>query len=206
MHVKRQKISRLWKIPMKGTKYLIVPSQNKKHGVPLLIILRDLLKLAKNRREARNILLQELVSVNGKVRKRENYSVLPFESVQIKDKNYELAFSNNGKFEVQESPKKEAVFKVMDKKILKHKKMQLNLLYGKTVLTDEKVNTGDSIILKENKIIKILPLEEGREVAIFNGKYKGGKGKLEKIEGKMARVSSEGGKVNVPIKSILVIK
>ena len=206
MHVKRQTISKLWKIPKKGTKYLIVPSHNKNEGLPLLMILRDILKIAKNRKEARSILLQGLVSVNRKVRKRENFSVLPFEIISINGKNYEVIFSDKGKLEVQETKRDEMPLKVIDKKMLKHKKIQLNLIYGKTILSNEKVKTGDSVVIKENKIVKVIPMEEGKEIIIFSGKYKGISGKLEKLEGEIAKINAGKEKINVPIKNIMVVK
>lgn len=206
MHTKRQTISKFWPIPKKGTKYLVVPSHDKKNGIPLLIIIRDILKIAEDRREVKKILQARLVSVNEKIRKKENFSVLPFDIIKIGDKNYELIFSNKGKFEVRETTRKEMILKVIDKKILKNKRIQLNLLYGKNILADGKVNTGDSVIIKENKIIKILSLEKGREVVIFAGKYKGREGKIDKIEGKMAVLSYKNEKINVPIKNIMVLK
>ena len=206
MHAKRQTTSKFWPIPRKGTKYVVVPSHEKKNGVPLLIILRDMLKVTENRKEVRKILQEKLVHVNNKLIGKENFSVLPFDIIKLADKSYELVFSDKGKFEVRETTRKEMVLKVVGKKILKNKKIQINLLYGKNIISDEKVKVGDSVVIKEKKIAKILHLEKGKEVIIFAGKYKGKEGKIEKIENKMAMLECEKKKINIPIKNIMVIK
>ena len=134
MHLKRQEIGKAWPITRKGTKYVIT-SHERRNGIPILIILREILKLSKNRREAREILKAGLISINGKIIRRENFSVLPFEKIKINEKNYELNFSKKGKFELKESKEKEErILKIINKKILKNKKIQLNLLFGKNII------------------------------------------------------------------------
>ncbi len=204
MHVKRQTVDKSWPIPRKGTKYLIVSSHEKKHGLPLLIILRDILKVAENRKEVKKILRQGLVSVNNKMIKKEDFSILPFDTIKAGKENYELTFSDKGKFMVRETKRSERILKVIGKKILKDKKIQLNLLYGENILTDKKVNIGDSVIIKDKNIEKIIPLEKKKEAIIFAGKYKGKEGKIENIEGKIATLSCKNEKINVPLGNIMV--
>jgi small subunit ribosomal protein S4e len=206
MYMKRQTVNKSWPIARKGTKYLIVPSHEKKNGIPILIILRELLKIAGNRKEVKKILNQGLVSVNGKVIRKENLSILPFDLLKIGEKDYELSFSNKGKFTVKETKRKERVLKVVDKRTIKKKKIQLNLLYGKNIITDKKVNVGESVVLDEKKVVKVLPIEKGKSVVVFAGKYKGREGKIDKIENKIATISYEDKKINVPIKNVMVIK
>lgn len=206
MYAKRQTISKSLPIPRKGTKYIVVASHEKKNGIPLLIILRDMLKIARNRKEAKKILNSGAVSINDKIIKKENFSVLPFDILKIGEKNYELTFSDKGKFTIKETTKKEKILKVISKKILKKKKIQLNLMYGWNIIANEKVNVGDSVIIDKGKIIKIIPLEKGREAVIFAGKNKGKYGKIEVLENKMASLSCENKTINVPAKNILVIK
>jgi len=206
MHIKRQNIDKTLPIPRKGTKYVVVASHDAKNGVPLLIILRDILKIAENRKEVRRILQEKLVNLNNKQVRRENFSVLPFDLIKIGDKSYELGFSDKGKFEVKETSRKEMILKIIGKRILKNKKVQLNFLYGKNLISDEKVNIGDSAVIKEKKITEILRLEKGKEAAIFVGKYKGKRGTIEKIENKMAVLECGKKKINIPVKNIMVVK
>jgi len=206
MYIKRQAISKDWPIPRKGTKYLIRASHNQQNGIPILIILRDILKIAKNRKEVKKILNSKLVSLNGRIIKKENLTVFPFDIVKIKDKTYELGFSDKGKFEARECKRAELISKVVGKKILKKKKTQLNLLYGKNSLSEEKINIGDSVVFDKGKIVKVIKLEEGKEAIVFSGKYKGEVGKIEKIENKIASISAKNGKINVPVENIMVLK
>lgn len=206
MHIKRQTINKSLPIPRKGTKYIVVASHNKKNGIPLLIILRDILKIGENRREIKAILNSGAVFINDKVTKKENFSVLPFDILKVGEKIYELTFSDKGKFMVKESAKKEKILKVISKKILKKKKIQLNLMYGWNIITNEKVGTGDSVVVDKNKIVKIIPLEKGREAVIFKGKNKGKHGKIDKIENKIASLACENETINIPVENILVVK
>jgi len=204
MYVKRQTIAKTWPISRKGTKYVVRASHEKRRGIPLLIILRDMLKIAENRKEVRKILQEKKISVNEKIARKENLSVLPFDIIKVGEKNYEIGFSGKGRFMIKETARKENILKITGKKILKKGKIQLNLLYGKNILTDKKVNTGDSIIVEDKKIVKVLVLEKGKNAVVFSGKYKGREGKIERIDEKIATLTCEDEKINVPVKNIMV--
>ena len=44
-YLRRQKIPKNWPLPRKGTAYVVKPSFSTNKGIPILIILRDLLNL-----------------------------------------------------------------------------------------------------------------------------------------------------------------
>jgi len=205
MHTKRQTVSRKWPIPRKGTKYVVVPSHDKKNGIPILIILRDILKLASNRKEVRKILQEKAISLNGKIIQKENLSILPFDVIKIGNKNHQLGFSDKGKFEVKETSADERTLRVTGKKILKGKKVQLNLLYGNNVLADKDVKTGNSVVIKEGKIVKVVEMEKGKKAIVLSGKYRGRQGKIDKLEGEIATISYDNKKINIPSKNIMVL-
>ena len=69
----------------KGTKYLIVPSHSKKSGIPLLIVMREVLKLVNTRKELKKILLENKVLVNNKPIREENYSLVLFDTLTRQD-------------------------------------------------------------------------------------------------------------------------
>jgi small subunit ribosomal protein S4e len=206
MHVKRQKAQKSWPIPRKGTKYVIVTSHEKTKGIPILIILRNMLKLAKNRKEVKKILNQKSVALNGKAIHKDNQVAVPFDIISVGNKSYELKFTEKGKFDIAETSKKERVLKVTGKKILRNKKIQLNLLYGKSVLYQEKVKVGSSVVIKEGKIIKTIPFETGKTAVVLSGKHIGKEGEIKSIKDKIAVLNSQGKNINVPIKSLMAVK
>jgi len=85
-------------------------------------------------------------------------------------------------------------------------------MHGKNIISKEKAKTGDSVVLnlKDNKIIKIIPMEKEKEVFVIKGKHAGHRGKISEIMergGKsIAKIISDEGKVNVWIKNIIVIE
>ena len=209
MHLKRQQISKTWPIQRKGTKYLVVPSHDKKSGIPLLIVLREILKTVKNKKEAKKILNLNLVKINNKIVKNEKYPLSLFDKLEVGDKIYQIKIDKNKKFSAEEVKNLESkIVKIINKKVLKNKIIQINLSDGRNFIAKDKANTGDSAVinLKENKIEKIIPLKEGSEVIITKGKHFGKTGKIKKIEEKtkLALVESDT-KINVNLKNLMAI-
>ena len=58
-HLKRQETSKIWPIERKGTKFIVKPASNNSNGMPVLTVLRDVLKLVQNRKEVKKIILKE---------------------------------------------------------------------------------------------------------------------------------------------------
>jgi len=206
MHLKRQTIGKSWPIQRKGTKYVVTTSHEKKNGVPILVVMRDVMKLGKNRKEIKKMLSEGMVSVNDRIVREDNFSLLPFDILSINKKTYKMWFSDKGKFQVNETGKEERILKVLGKKVLKNKIIQLNLLYGKNILSSEKVKVGDSVLIKDKKIAKVIPLEVGREAAVFAGKHRGKKGEIKKVREGIATLFSNNEEINTPTRDIMAIK
>lgn len=214
-HMKRQKVPKKWGIQRKGKKYVVRPSSNLSSGVPLLIALREMIGVAKNRKEVKRALQLGNVLLNGKKTNDEKKPILLFETIKIvpSKKNYRLNLSANGKFILEEISEKEAdlkISKIIGKKILKGKKEQLNFLDGRNFLSNMKCEMGDSAVinLKEKKIQSHIPLKEKSDVVVFSGKHSGKKGKITQIkkENKTAELDTGKEKINVLIKQIIAVK
>lgn len=212
MHVKRIAANKSWPIPRKGTKYLIVPSHNKKSGIPLLIVMRDVLKFVKTKKELKKALLEGNVLVNTIPVKKENYSLTLFDNISLPlmKKYFKLNYTNTGKInfeEVSEDECSRKTIKVLGKKVLKKNIIQINLSDGRNLISKEKINVGDSIIIKfkDNKIEKILPLVEKANVLIIKGKHKGKQGVLSKIENNEVIFKSEKEELEINLKNVMVI-
>jgi|TARA_Y100000310_G_scaffold167546_2_gene167362 small subunit ribosomal protein S4e len=215
MHLKRQKVPKNWPIPRKGSVYVVRPRFNLKKGLPILIILRDILKVAQNKREVKKTLHKKQILLNNKpVRDERNHAVL-FDVIKILPfkKNYSIGLSKNGKFSVDEIPEKEAnrkVAKIINKKTLKNKKTQLNLSDGRNFITGIKCDTNGSLLidLKNKKVEKYLPLKEKSNIVVFEGKHAGKKGIINKVDQnkKIAEINVDKESINVLIKQLIVVE
>ena len=207
-----------WPLPRKNhkKKFISVPSHASSKCISVLFILRDVLKLAKTRKEARYMTLTGYVKVNNKVRTDEDFPVQVFDVISLEKAklNYRLEIVNK-KFHLTEISDKEAqtkIVKICGKKILNGGKVQMNLDDGQNIISKDKFSVGDSVLLntKENKIEKILSLKEGAEVEIILGKHAGNKGKLIRFEnlvnGRSYVVKLNDKEVSLPFKTLLVIK
>ncbi len=214
-YLKRQKVPKNWPVKRKGTAYVVRPNFGINNGIPVLVILRDLLEVAENRKEVKRAIHSKSILLNNKTIKDEKNNALLFDTLTIvpAKKYYRIILSEKGKFNVEEIKESEAnkkIAKVVDKKILKGKKTQLNLSDGRNVLSDIKCNINDSVLInfKEKKIEKCLPVKEGAKVEIFSGKHAGKKGTIKKIDLKKKTIEVSHGKekINVLIKQLLVVE
>ena len=96
MHIKKSKVPRTWPIPRKGSKFVAVPNHSASKGISLLILLRDILKIAKTRKEARYMTLNGMVKINNKIRKNECFPVQVFDTISLEKSklNYRLEIVN----------------------------------------------------------------------------------------------------------------
>jgi small subunit ribosomal protein S4e len=214
-HLKRQFAPKSWPIPRKGTAFVVKPNFGFSKGIPLLILLRNMLKIAKDRKEVKKAIHLKNILINEREARDEKDCVLLFDIITIvpSKKNYKLSLSLKGKFELKEIKEDESGFKIakiIGKKILKGKKIQLNLSDGRNFLSDIKCKTNDSVLInfQKKKIEKCIPLKENSNVFVFAGKHSGITGKIEKIkeERKMATIESKSGKIHVLIKQFMVIE
>ena len=214
-HLKTQKIPKNWPIPKKGRTFIVKPLSHLKTGIPILILLRDMLKICKNRKEAKKAIYEKKILLNKKEIKNDKQPAMLFDIITIvpSKKNYRLGLRENGKFKLEEISEKESekkIVKVIGKKILKGKKLQLNLSDGRNFLTDLKCNIDDSVLidLKNKKIEKCIGLKEKTKVIVFAGKHAGKKGEILKLkpERKMASVKVGKDKINVLIKQLMGVE
>lgn len=210
-HLKRQQVPKSWPIPRKGTKLVVKPRFNLREGIPLLIFIRDMLKIAQNRKEVKKALNEKKILINGKNAKDEKQGILLLDVITIvpAKKAYKLILNEKGKFDYEETKEKNSkISKIIGKKMLKGKKLQINLMDGRNYLSDIKCKINDSVVIdfKENKIIKKIELKEKAKVLIFAGKHAGKKGIVIKIEGKTAEIETKKEKINVLIKHLMAIE
>jgi small subunit ribosomal protein S4e len=215
MHLKRQKTPKNWPITRKGTKYVVRPMNSLNDGIPLLLILRDMLKITHNRKETKKALNSGFILLNNQKIIEEKTGVCLFDTITLvpEKKYYKLTLTNKGKFsveEIKEDESKYKISKIINKKILKGKKEQLNLNGGRNYISNIKCKMNDSVLinLKDKKIEKCIGLKEKAKAIVFDGKHIGEKGIVETIDlkNKMVELINEDKKkINVLIKHMMVI-
>lgn len=214
MHLKRQKTPTNWLMHRKGTKYVARPNFKLKEGIPLLLFLRDMLKIAQNRKEVKRAIYLKQVLLNDNPIKDEKNTITLFDKISIvpSKKYYKLNLSEHGKFifeEVKEEETHHKIAKIIDKKISKGKKIQINLSDGRNYISAIKCAVNDSIVFnfKDKKITKCLSLKENAKVIVFAGKHSGTRGSITKIkpENKTLEIETQNKKINVLIKQIMVV-
>lgn len=216
MYLKRNKFDKSWPLPRKGNKYLAISKHNQRDSIPLIIVMRDLLKLVKTKKELRKIMHEKQVKINNKEIRETNYPIGLFDVLTLPTigKNFKALLSENKKIIFKEISEKEAetkIFKISDKKILGENRVQINFFHGRNIITKEKAKVGDSILfnLKENKIEKIIPMEKGKNAVVIKGAHAGKTGKIEEIIARggksLAKITADKEKLNVWIKNIVVV-
>ncbi|MFW5846661.1 MAG: hypothetical protein ACOCUU_00735 [Nanoarchaeota archaeon] len=216
-HLKRQKVPRIWPIQRKGNKFVMKPRGNLKKSLPLLVGLRDILEIVKTKKEGKQAILEKNILVNQLPVKDIKKPIVLFDKVTIvpSKKSYQLTISPQGKFTFEEIPGKDAdkkTSKISDKKILKKKKIQINLEDGRNYLINKSLNcnVNDSLVInvKDKKVEECIPLKKGALAFVFEGKHVGEQGKVESInsEKKTVIIKSEDKNTEVLIKQMMVIK
>lgn len=210
--LKRLAAPKWWPIERKTNKFAVVPRgpHAKEHSLPLIVLVRDVLKLAETAREAKQIIKKGKILVDGKPRKDPNYGIGLLDVVEIPEMKKAWRISPKNNFSLIEiNDSKYKICKIINKKILKGNKTQLNLDCGKNIITDKKFSTKDSILIKlpEQLIEDHLTFEAGHLALVTGGKNMGRIAKIKKIEKEKRRVILEHGKegFEVPIDYITVV-
>lgn len=219
MYIKRHNVGKFWPVTRKGTKYLAVSRHNKKDSIPIIVVMRDILKLVRNKKELKKIISEKQVLVNNREVRDDNFPICLFDIISLPTlkKNYCSVFSPNKKIEFKEIEDKKSdrkVFKVINKKKIKGDKIQVNLTHGRNLITNEKLDIDDCIVFnfKKNKVEKIIKMKIGVRVYVVNGKHMGTTGKIDGIiergGKKLVKIINEKNdeKINVWLKNVIAIE
>src|SRR5687768_9492253 len=132
---KRNMAPRFWPIHVKEKKYVISPTpgpHNKNECVPLVIALRDFLKIAQTSKEAKELMNSGVVRVNGIVRRDAGFPLGLMDVLEIDGEFYRIVPSKNGlkPLLVDEKDAEVKLAKIRNKTSVKEKKLQLNFHDG----------------------------------------------------------------------------
>lgn len=210
--LKRLNAPKWWPIERKQGKFVIKPRGPHSMAIPLQVVIRDVLKLAETAKEAKTIINRGDVLVDGTKRKDIKYGIGPMDIIGIPllKKSWRAIPKNGLTFvETEGSDAKLKICRIMDKKILKGKKIQLNLSDGKNILTETDYSTKDSLLIEipSQKIIDVFKFKKGNIVLVTGGKNEGLVSKIDEIDEKNKRIwlKKEKQKTEVPIKLVTVV-
>lgn len=203
--LKRKPAPRFWPIHRKEFTWVVKPSpgpHSLENCMPLAIIVRDVLGFAKTRKEAKTIVSQGKVYVDGVIRRKDDFPIGLMDVISIPDVGKDLRVLPSYKgLILNQINKEEAKFKlcrIEDKTIVSNGHVQLHFHDGSNMLikvADSKNQKEDvyetldtlKISLPERQIFEYTKMKEKVFAIITGGKNIGKYGKIveiEKAEGK----------------------
>lgn len=155
-------------------------------GIPLLVVVRDILKVANNAREAKRIINEKNIYIDGVVRTDYKHMVGLFDIISIPATNeyYRVLLDAKNRFKLfKEDANAGKLCRINNKTIIRKGAVQLNLHDGTNVLGSNDYKTFDTVILdtKDHKIIKHLDYKAGNLAMIVGGEHSGEIGKIKQI-------------------------
>jgi len=180
-----------WPIHRKEVKWVVKPSAGPhpiRRCFPLLLIVRELLGLAKNRSEAKTMISSGHVKVDGKEKLKDDYPVGSMDVVEISaiNKIFRVLPSNKGLVlhPIEKGEKDYKLCKIVGKKTVENGQVQLNLHDGKNVLLkigdprqpkEDVYHIHDVLKMRipENEILAHLKFEDGILGLVDRGKNMG---------------------------------
>lgn len=208
MHQTRALATTQLPLPRKGTKYLARALSHHRNSVPVVVAIRDMLKLALTAKEVKAMIRQKMLKINGRLVKDHRESLHLFNQLEA-GKKYLLSILPTGKFTLKELSKpKDYLGKVIRKRLVNGGEIQLGLHDGFSLLTkDKSIKTGDSVYINsEGDITEHVILSKGNEVFIISGKHQGMTGKISSIEENMISVNYDGRMVKLDKQALIVLK
>jgi small subunit ribosomal protein S4e len=201
-HLKRKPAPKFWPIHRKEAIWIVKPKpgpHSLSRCIPLALVVRDILKLAKTRKEAKTIVSQGKIKVNGKVQREELFPVGLMDVISIPEieKTYRILPSEKGLF-LHPIGADEANFRlcrIEDKSVVRGGDIQLNLhdetniliQVGNPTKPEEDIyRTFETLKLSipDHKVTGHIKLTVGASAILVGGKNIGKHGKITAIEEK----------------------
>jgi small subunit ribosomal protein S4e len=189
-HQKRVTVPRSWPVARKTHKWVAKSSpgpHSSEDSMPLLSVIRDMLKIADNAREVKRILYEGKVLVDGKVVKDHKLPVGIFDVISIPalNRNYRMLRDERGMFFLRpiEIADLKKLVRVENTSTLKANKQQLNFNDGSNRLEEGDFKPGDSLILSipDKKIEDRIEFKEGNLAVVVGGKHSSQIGRIKAI-------------------------
>jgi len=189
-HQKRLSMPKTWDIQRKAHKWAVKASPGPHSGlksIPLLLVIRDVMKLANSSKEAKKILHDGNILVDGVIRRDYKFPAGVFDVITIPkvDLSYRVFLDAKQRLSLRKISDPEVkLCKITDKTIVRGGNTQLNLHDGSNIVSDEfSYHTSDSVILSlpERKVVKHLTYKPGSLALVIGGAHSGELATIEDI-------------------------
>jgi len=198
-------------------KFIVCPRgpHKKSASLPLLVALRDKIMLVSSLKEGKGAIKRGEMLIDGKICRDEKFGAGLFDAISVPSASvfYRVVPDKTGLklLKIGEKESKIKICKIIGKTAVSGGKIQYNLHDGRNLISGEKYNTCDSLVigLPGQKVIECLKFEKGNAGFITAGKNAGMVARLEKIEtGRTRRVwmKKEGGSdFEAPMDYVMII-
>ncbi len=190
-HLKRY-VMPTWPVPTKGKIYITRPSPGPhalQKSIPLLVLVRDVFKVADTGMEARQILQARKIVVDGVVRREPHFPVGLMDVITIPAlKESHRVLLSKDRLVVEKIPAGEAshkLCKVTGKSVVRGGHFQIHLHDGRNLLTEDRsIAVGDTLDLSlpDQSLLSRYPRAEGATCLITGGANQGLSGTIEKVQ------------------------
>ena len=203
--LKRIALPRTWSVPRKSLNrekrtFISRPvGKTLMLSVALNTFLKEILFLAKTKKEVKALLKHQVVLVNGLRVKDDKFPVTLFDVVTLESmgESFRAVLTENGKLSGVSIPAKEATLllrRVEGKTLLTGNKLQVNLSGSANMLFDKTaLKVGDSLIISNKKVVKEISLAVGVTVVLIAGRHIGTAAKVTEIDGNSIFVETKKG-------------
>ena len=190
-HQKRLSVPDSWPVERKTATFTVKAGAGPhgEQGVPLLIVLRDVLGYVDNRKEARYALNQGTVLVNGESLDDEERPIGMFDIIEFeqRDEHYRVFPDEGGRLALAPIDAADAdskLGKIVGKGQVPGGNTQLTLHDGHTLEVEGEEYAGsDSIVIDhDDEILAHFPYEEGALVTAVRGQHAGEIGEIDEIQ------------------------
>jgi len=188
-HLKRLAAPNYMGLKRKESKYILKPTAGRHtldSSVALATFLREMIGVAGTAAEAKNVIVNGKIEINGRVRKSQKYPIGFGDIIKLipNDESYLITVGKYGVFEAKKLSKGEhkRTLKVIGKYTEKGKKQMIRLNNGNIVNYDKEVMVNDSVVVENRKISKVLKFEEGAHCMVLKGIHSPLSGKITEIK------------------------
>lgn len=190
-HMKRLAAPKTWPVRRKGLKFVTKPVPGPHSlvaGMPLSLLLREVLNYAGTTSEVKKILNTSEVKIDGKARKDFRFPIGLFDTIEFAGINeyHRVTLNRKGKLDLIKIDKEESLLKpckIIGKNMVKGK-IQLSLFDGKSIFADNSsYKVGDTLLLSlpGQKINNHLKLDKKSTIFLTGGSHIGEIGNVEDI-------------------------